>query len=31
MGDWRVRIEREDASQAIVILAIKPRGSAYKP
>jgi mRNA interferase RelE/StbE len=31
IGDWRVRFERDDAARRINVLAIRSRGSAYKP
>jgi len=30
VGEWRVRFERDDAAHQINVLAIRPRGSAYK-
>lgn len=31
VGEWRVRFERDDAERRVDVLAVKPRGSAYKP
>jgi len=31
VGDWRVRFERDDPKRRINILAVRSRGSAYKP
>ncbi|WP_338144974.1 type II toxin-antitoxin system RelE family toxin [Burkholderia territorii] len=30
MGDWRVLYEIEDGRVVIIVLAVKPRGGAYK-
>jgi mRNA-degrading endonuclease RelE of RelBE toxin-antitoxin system len=30
MGDWRVRFKIDRERRALIILAIKPRGDAYK-
>ncbi|WP_330950864.1 type II toxin-antitoxin system RelE family toxin [Burkholderia thailandensis] len=30
VGDWRVLYEIEDGRVVIVVLAVKPRGGAYK-
>ncbi|HEX6513045.1 MAG TPA: type II toxin-antitoxin system RelE/ParE family toxin [Chloroflexota bacterium] len=31
VGDWRVRFHRDDAAMLVVVLAVRPRGSAYQP
>ncbi len=30
VGDWRVRFDRDDEAQAIVVLRVLPRGRAYR-
>jgi mRNA interferase RelE/StbE len=31
VGDWRVIFGRRDAEHVIDVLAVRPRGSAYRP
>jgi mRNA interferase RelE/StbE len=31
VGDWRVRFERDEARRRIDVVAVRSRGSAYKP